>query len=180
MSKPGYIGIGIDFGTSGCRGIAIDTSGRTIAEAEVALPPSRQEGLKVEQDAHAWWLALEGLMPTLLARLDRRCVRAICVDGTSGTTLLANAEGQPITPALIYNDNRASTEAEQIAAVAPRDCAAHGTGSGLAKAMWLLNSHCTAPARIHTQADWLAGMLCGDFSTSDPNNALKLGYDPIA
>lgn len=79
----------------------------------------------------------------------------------------------------MYNDNRAVAQAGRIAAVAPRECAAHGTGAGLAKVLWLLEQHELADARIHTQADWLGGMLSGRFDVSDANNVLKLGYDPL-
>ncbi len=172
--------IGIDIGTSGCRGVIMDQAGTCLAEASVTLPAPKRDDHGVEQSPECWWGALERLIPALLRDIPTETIGAIALDGTSGSVLVTNRDGTPLGPALMYNDNRATAEAEQIAAVAPRDCAAHGTGSGLAKAMWLLNSHGTASARIHTQADWLTGMLCGDFSISDTNNVLKLGYDPVA
>lgn len=171
--------IGIDIGTSGCRGVVIDETGRCLAEAAVALPPGLCVGAQVEQPAQQWWDALQQLLPELLDGVARETVRAIALDATSGTVLLSDVTGAPLTPALMYNDNRAVVQAERIADIAPRDCAAHGTGSGLAKALWLLDHHKGSATRIHTQADWLCGMLCGNFMTSDTNNALKLGYDPV-
>lgn len=169
--------IGIDFGTSGCRGMVLGTTGNVIAEATVPLPPSRIHGSEAEQSPQNWWQALEQLMPILLAQCVPSTIRAIALDGTSGTVLLTDSSGEPLTAALMYNDNRAVEQAARIAEIAPRHNAAHGTGSGLAKALWLLQDHPTAC--IHTQADWLSGRLCGDFSTTDANNALKLGYDPV-
>ena len=170
--------IGLDFGTSGCRGMVIDATGGILAEAAMPLPPERSNGPEVEQSPHDWWQTLTRLMPVLLRRCDPGAIRAITLDGTSGTVLLTNPAGEPITPALMYNDNRAVAEAARIEKNAPRESAAHGTGSGLAKALWLLQQHPTA--RIHTQADWLTGKLSGDFSACDANNTLKLGYDPVA
>lgn len=170
--------IGIDFGTSGCRGVVIDVAGAIIAEAAVPLPPSRSNGDEVEQSPQHWWQALAQLMPTLLSQCDPAAIHALALDGTSGTVLLTDPAGDPLTPALMYNDNRAIEQAARIETIAPRESAAHGTGSGLAKALWLLHRH--PAARIHTQADWLSGKLCGVFSTTDANNALKLGYDPVA
>jgi sugar (pentulose or hexulose) kinase len=160
--------------------MVLDQAGNCLAEANVTLLAPTRDGHAVEQSPERWWKALEELLPALLGNVATESIGAIALDGTSGTVLLTNSHGTPLGPALMYNDNRATTEAEQIAAIAPRDCAAHGTGSGLAKAMWLLNAHGGASARLHTQADWIAGMLSGDFSTSDTNNVLKLGYDPIA
>jgi len=173
--------IGIDLGTSGCRAIAIDRTGRAIADAAVPLLPSEQAGATMQQSPAHWWQAIEQLIAQLLTRLDPAGVRSIAVDGTSGSVLLADAAGNPLTAALMYNDNRALAQAERIRTLAPHDSAAHGTGSGLAKLLWLLE-HQSVPAgcRAHTQADWISGRLCGRFGVCDANNALKLGYDPVA
>ncbi|MFO7594362.1 MAG: FGGY-family carbohydrate kinase [Pseudomonadota bacterium] len=172
--------IGIDLGTSGCRAVAIDAMGTTLADSAAPLPPSQQDGAAVQQSPEHWWQAVEQVMPQLIARLDPGCIRAIAVDGTSGSVLLADAAGTPLTPALMYNDNRAVSQAERIATVAPRDSAAHGTGSGLAKLLWLLEHyHLPEKGRVHTQADWISGRLCGRYNRCDANNALKLGYDPV-
>ncbi len=170
--------LGIDIGTSGCRGMVIDDDAHILATATVPLPPSQRDGHEVEQSPKDWWQALEHLMPALLQGINPATIKAIALDGTSGTVLLTNPTGEPLTPALMYNDNRALEQAAHIAALAPRHSAAHGTGSGLAKALWLLQQH--PSAQIHTQADWLTGKLCGVFSNCDTNNGLKLGYDPVA
>ena len=80
----------------------------------------------------------------------------------------------------MYNDARATREAQRIADIAPTDCAAHGASASLAKLLWLQQTPACRSARhfLH-QADWLLGKLCGHFDNSDENNALKLGYDAI-
>lgn len=179
MDKRIYIGI--DLGTSGCRAVAITAGGKILAESAVPLPPSQQDGASVQQSPEHWWQAVEHVMPQLLSRIDSDRVHTIAVDGTSGSILVADAAGTPLTPALMYNDNRAVGQAERIEAVAPRDCAAHGTGSGLAKLLWLLEHyHLPEKGRVHTQADWVSGRLCDRYNCCDANNALKLGYDPIS
>ena len=80
----------------------------------------------------------------------------------------------------MYNDARATREAQGIADIAPADCAAHGASASLAKLLWLQHTHACRDARhVLHQADWLLGRLCGHFGNSDENNALKLGYDII-
>src|SRR5262249_27261795 len=103
------------------------------------------------------------------------------VDGTSGTLLLIDDTGRPLSPGLMYNDARAIDEAAQIAEVAPAESGAHGRSSALAKLLHLLNQGAIEKARhaVH-QADWIAGRLAGRHGVSDENNALKLGYDPVA
>jgi hypothetical protein len=170
--------IGIDFGTSGCRAVAIDDRGHEVAEARRAiLPPEQKESGHVEQDPLLWWSALDEILQELCRVIPCTEVAALCVDGTSSTLLLCDANGDPVTPALMYNDSRSREEAEMIAHTAPVDSAARGANSSLAK---LLNLHAHyGPARyaLH-QSDWILGRLHGHYGTTDENNALKLGYDP--
>ncbi len=172
--------IGIDFGTSGCRAIAIDSSGQIQAQASVDLPNAPREGLGHTQDPLIWWQALEQVLDALLNKLDRRRVGALAVDGTSATLLLTDAAGTPLGHALLYDDARATDAAARIAAVAPADSATRSATSSLAKLLYLLDQPGYALARhaLH-QADWIAGRLLGRYTHSDENNCLKLGYDPV-
>ncbi len=181
MGMKKSLAIGIDFGTSGCRAVAITPDGKVIGESMLALPAPQRNGSGVQQVPALWSQALEQLLDALFERISGTAVGAMAIDGTSGTVLLADEHGAPLTTALMYNDNRAIDEASQIASLAPRHSGAHGTGSGLAKLLWLLHHHeIAAGSCVHSQADWLSGRLCGRFDVSDANNMLKLGYDPIS
>jgi len=177
MSTPLYIGI--DLGTSGCRAIAIDDSGRPQAEASVALPAPKRDGPRYEQNPTLWWQAVGDCLEQLLTQTPASEVVAIAVDGTSATLLLTDAGGRPLGPALMYNDGRATEQAARIVAVAPADTAAQGPTSALAKLLWLQDEGLTQQAHhaLH-QADWIAARLSGRLGISDFNNALKLGFDP--
>ncbi|MCK5639535.1 MAG: FGGY-family carbohydrate kinase, partial [Gammaproteobacteria bacterium] len=178
--------IGIDIGTSGCRAIAIDSDGQVRHQAHTPLPTPHRSHTKIEQDPELWWHAVMETLTAVLQDVDTETVVSIAIDGTSGTTLLADSEGQPLTTALMYNDARATAEAAHIAQHAPRESAAHGTSSGLSKLLWLLKHEGLLKntdghaAKVHTQADWITGRLTGRFGISDINNALKLGFDPIS
>ena len=51
--------LGIDFGTSGCRALIVDSAGQVAAGSEAALPaPVRPAPRRAEQDAAVWWSAL--------------------------------------------------------------------------------------------------------------------------
>jgi len=174
--------VGIDLGTSGCRAIAIDDAGAIVAEAREALPDSRQpEAGASEQDPQDWWEAVSHVLVGVLGQHAGQ-LRALSVDGTSATLLLCDARGIPCTPALMYDDARASVQAALIGRHAPADSPARGPGSALAKLLWLLQSTPDAQRVQHAlhQADWILGRLGGVFGLSDENNALKLGYDPGA
>lgn len=164
---------GIDLGTSGCRLIAINAQGEIQAETRVVYPT------EAEQTPERWWSATQQVLADLPDTI-RNNLQAVAVDGTSGTILLSDAQGNPTTPALMYNDARATGQAARITAVAPRESGAHGASSSLAKLLWLLEHYPGQPhAHALHQADWIAGKLSGQFGFSDENNCLKLGYDPV-
>lgn len=173
--------LGIDVGTSGIRVCLIDAAAHPLDCVYTALPAPMRTGARCEQDPQLWWLALESVLEELAGRHSLNRVGALALDATSATLLACSDDGTALGPALMYNDRRAEAEAARIAAVAPAASGAHGVHSSLAKALWLAARPETASARwwLH-QADWLSGRLLGHFGHSDENNALKLGYDPLA
>ncbi len=172
--------VGLDLGTSGCRAIAVDSERRFLAESRVVLPGSRRGPCGAsEQDPHDWWLAVVETLRALTAQKPGR-ILALSVDGTSSTLLLCDAAGQPLAPALMYDDRQAGEQARLIEQLAPDDSPARGPGSALSKLLYLIDrvGPGTAAHALH-QADWINGKLSGKFGISDENNALKLGYDPL-
>jgi len=115
----------------------------------------------------------------LLHHIETRAVRAIALDATSGTVLLTDDQGQPLSPALMYNDARASEQLTAIQAIAPAGSPATAVSAGLPKVLWLKGRvEGKDIAHIMHQADWLNFQLTGHAGISDSNNCLKTGYDP--
>lgn len=173
--------LGIDFGTSGCRAIAIDSRARQIAEASTPIPsPKHSSNHAIVQEPDIWWQALNICLDGLNQQIGDGRIMALAVDGTSATLLATDATGTPLGPALMYNDAQASFEAEQIAQIAPALAPVHGPSSSLAKALRLsTQSPQERIAHLLHQADWISGKMTGRFGYSDENNCLKLGYDPL-
>ncbi len=166
--------IGIDAGTSGIRCVAMDGAANIKAQAGVRMADYGEDG----RDPATWQRAGLAALTALLKQIDPSSVRALAVDGTSGTVLPIDASGTPLAPALMYSDTVGEAAIlERIAACAPAASAARGATSGLAKA--LLFQSLPRVARVVHQADWLAGLLWGRFDVTDENNALKTGYDPV-
>ena len=171
----GPLAIGIDIGTSGSRAVAMHEDFSLAGSAAVPLERLGANG----RDPAVWWVTVEATLKELFGRIDRRAVRAIAVDGTSGTLLPVDGAGRPRAEPLMYNDKVPDDAIlAAIAGTAPEASAAHGATSGLAKALWFQ----TIPgvhAVLH-QADWIAGQFSGRFDVSDENNSLKTGYDAEA
>ncbi|WP_026731347.1 FGGY-family carbohydrate kinase [Fischerella sp. PCC 9605] len=164
--------LGIDFGTSGARGVVID-------EAESILQEVRHP-FKVSTNADlvsCWHTALFSLLEQISREL-RREIRAIAINGTSSTVLLCDAAGHPVDVPLLYNDGRGVVMLDRLRNVAPPNHTVLSATSSLAKLLWMSQLPSFREARyfLH-QADWLAFLLHGQLGISDYHNALKLGYD---
>ncbi len=165
---------GIDLGTSGVRGVCVDAQLVTHASAMVAFTENDDR-----RNPALWWKAIQQLIQELLTQVSASAVKAIAIDGTSGTMVGIDANGRPIGKALLYND--ACTDqgiVDKIAICAPESSAVHGVTSGLARAITL--SAQPSVAGIAHEADWVACQLSGISGVSDENNALKTGYDAVA
>jgi sugar (pentulose or hexulose) kinase len=168
------VALGVDIGTSGVRIAAVDSSKglRAMATAPMRAPIAA-EG-RIRQDPAVWWQAMLAAFAGL--NLEGLAVRAIAVDGTSGTILAVDDDGAPLGLASMYNDPCGKAELARISAVAPRETAALGGTSPLARAMEIAGG----ASRILHQADWMMGRLTGRYDVTDENNALKSGYDPVS
>ena len=168
-----HYALGIDFGTSGARAIALDPSGAILASGRVTVALGDPA-----QWAEQWRQSLVQLLGQLPLTV-RQGLGAIALNGTSGTVLLCDAQGQPVTEPLLYNDSRGQVVIDDLRAIAPPDHPVISATSSLAKLLWWGDRGLTqdGPLYLLHQADWLAFHLHGILGLSDYHNALKLGYD---
>lgn len=161
------VSLGIDFGTSGARSIAIDTDRNVLWRGNSATP-------------NAWQQTLFDLIRAVPAPVKSR-ISSIAIDGTSATVLLCDESGQIVGEPMWYNDSRGTSVLAQVRSIAPADCAVINATSSLVKLFWLATQPNFDRARylLH-QADWVAYQLHGKLGWSDYHNALKLGYDVAA
>jgi len=172
--------IGIDLGTSGCRVIAINDQQNIIASSQLALAVDSSAITPTEQDPAYHWQVVKQVLSDVITQCQDFTIKAIAVDATSGSILITDKYGQPITPVLMYNDARAVKQSEQISIIAPVQSGAHGATSGLAKLLYI-QQHNDLPsdAKLLHQADWINFNLGAPLGITDENNALKTGYDPV-
>lgn len=159
--------------------MVIDAGGTLHAQTATPLPAPLRRGAEVEQDPQLWWRAVESTLRDVLVKVPSKHIHAIAVDGTSSTLLLTDDRGEPLLPALMYNDARSQCAAAYIAEVAPPTTGAHGASSGLAKLLTLQTLAPAATRHALSPADWITGKLSGHYGVSDEHNCLKLGYDVL-
>jgi sugar (pentulose or hexulose) kinase len=180
---------GVDVATQEVRVVCADDEGRVVATGRAALPPpERPRPGWSEQDAGTWWPAAADALRQVTDELGRskaEGITAVAVAATSGTVVALDGEGAPVGPALLYDDQRASDEADRAATAGGDRWDAlgfrPGATSGLAKWAWLLAQPDVASRarRLAHASDVVVAGLTGDRRPpTDWSHALKSGYDP--
>ncbi|WP_405582714.1 FGGY-family carbohydrate kinase [Streptomyces sp. NBC_01092] len=162
--------LGIDLGTQSVRVLLVTGDGTVLGSGSAPLG-GRRDGVRHEQDPGAWW---EGVCAASRAALRGRSkvrVGGLAVCGTSGTVLLTDGAGRPMSPALMYDDGRATAQGARarMAGLGVQDTWA------LPKAVWLTETY--GHGRITHQPDLVVSLLTGELPPADSSHALKTGYD---
>ena len=171
MSAGAGICVGLDVGTGSARALAVAGDG-TVAGRGVAALHSMRDGDRHEQDPASWWGAVARACRESLRDVSPGRVRAVATCATSGTILLVDRGGQPLTRALMYDDARAAEQAERLGLA---------TSWALPKLAWLIEHEPAArepAARLAHQPDVITRRLVGEPVAADASHALKTGYDP--
>ena len=177
---------GVDIATANARVQLHDPAGRVVATATRSLPGPVRAGGRSEQDASRWWPAVRDCLAECTSALGSRRseITALAVSATSGTVVLADGNGDPVTPALMYDDRRAVEHARTAAEVGRRRWESTGitpsAGSGLARAAWLCADRPDGAARVCHTPDLIGWKLTGHPVATDTSHALKSGYDVVA
>lgn len=193
--------VGVDFGTSGVRATATDASGAKVAETRVGYGEEEARLVMQSEDVHGvqqtkwhahetndivrgWRWALHAAIVQLPLTV-RKATRAICVDGTSATALLVDAEtGVSRSKVAWYCDAQPDVAVAKAREWAPEGHTSTSSTSTLAKLACFVDDGGGMSALDGTvlahQADVVASWLHGRHGVTDWNNALKLGFDAKA
>ncbi|MFL5821870.1 MAG: xylulokinase [Solirubrobacteraceae bacterium] len=180
MSGPLY---GIDVGTSGVKGLAIDPAGGVLASAEAAYPLSTPRPGWAEQDPEDWWRATEQVLAEL--RRGAGAPAGIGLSGQMHGLVSLDASGRVIRPAILWNDQRTGSECREIEQKIGLERLIELTGNrALAgftapKLLWMRRhepEHYGRIARIALPKDYVRLRLCGEHATdvSDASGTLLL------
>ncbi|WP_417701482.1 xylulokinase [Pseudophaeobacter sp.] len=108
--------LGLDLGTSGVKALLIDEDQIVLAEGHSALEVDRPAPLWSEQDPMAWIAACEAAIDQLRASAPTAfaALRGIAVSGQMHGATLLDKDDQPLRPAILWNDGRASIECGEL------------------------------------------------------------------
>lgn len=182
--------VGIDLGTQGVRGLVVADGGQILAVAERPLTSRTGEidGRRThEQDPEQWWSATAEVLSELIGTLRNQDgpgheIAGIACDATSGSFLLADPSGRPLTAGLMYDDARGAGELDDVRAAGQALWQRLGLsvqGSwALPRMVWLARQgRWPAAGRLLHQGDLIVERLVGHPVATDSSQALKSGAD---
>ena len=115
QERPGLL-LGLDVGTQSLRAALVDLQGRTVAFGVAPIETTYPRPTWAEQHPLAWWSAAETAVRLALAQANATPdhVIGIGLDCTACTVVATGAGGEPLRPALLWMDQRAFHEADEI------------------------------------------------------------------
>ena len=175
--------VGLDVGTSGVKGVAIDPEGSVLASAQQGYPLDTPRPGWAEQDPEKWWQASSSVLARLSA--DAGDPVAIGLSGQMHGLVALDSEDRVLRPAILWNDQRTARQCEEIEDTIGRSelIALTGnralTGFTAPKLLWLREHEPDVYeriARISLPKDYVRLRLCGEHATdaADASGTLLL------
>jgi D-xylulose kinase len=106
-----------DLGTSATKAGVFTPEGREIVSSMAEYPTAYPQPTWAEQDANLWWdSAITTIRNSLEgAHVRPEAIKAVSISGQAPSCLAIDREGEPLRPAIIWIDRRATEEVEWIA-----------------------------------------------------------------
>jgi len=102
--------VGLDLGTSGLKGIALDPAGQVLARSRADYATHRPEAGAAEQDPATWLRAVASVVTALLEVVPASRWAGIGLSGMIPTLAVVDSSGRALGPAITWEDARAEDE----------------------------------------------------------------------
>lgn len=177
--------LGLDLGTSGVKVVALGQDGQTLAQTTYAYPLLTPQPGWTEQRPQDWAAATVAALKEVAGQLQAagHTPLALGLGGQMHGAVFLGAQGEPLRPAPLWNDQRTAAAVEEMEAKVPRhDLIARTgnravTGFQLPKLLWLRQAEPEMFARtrkVLLPKDYLGYLLTGQMHT-EPSDASGVG-----
>jgi xylulokinase len=175
--------VGIDLGTSGLKGVAVDGNGSVVARAQASYKTSRPAPGASEQEPADWLAATREVLRQLKAVVAPARWLGIGLSGMIPTLVTLDKSGIPTRPSLTWEDDRAETQGRSLRELVGPDGLYRSTGQWvdgrylLPMFLRLAEAEPAESASILTLCsakDFLYSWLTGEMAT-DPSTASGFG-----
>lgn len=181
--------LGLDVGTSGARALAVDESGKVLAEASSEYPLHSPHPGWSEQDPEDWWRASKEALGKAAKEAGAEAggeVVGIGLTGQMHGSVFLDSSDEVIRPALLWNDQRTEDQCEEITdAVGEERLIQRAgnpalTGFQAPKVLWLRDEepeNYEKVARVLLPKDYVRLRLTGEYATDVSDAAGTLFLD---
>ncbi|MEW6308802.1 MAG: FGGY family carbohydrate kinase [Bacillota bacterium] len=115
-----HLFLGLDIGTLGTKGTLADASGQVLARHYVEHPVIRPRPGWSEHEPAAWWDDVCAVTRNLLqGAVEPAHIGGICVSGLTPCVGLVDSDGNLLRNGILYSDNRAVRELDEVNALLP-------------------------------------------------------------
>ena len=169
--------LGIDLGTSSIKAVLLDDEGQVLATATSPLTLIRRHPTWSEQDPRQWWSATLDALAQIKAQTSLSGLKAVGLSGQMHGATLLDEKGDPLRPAILWNDGRSAAQCRQLEEQVPSACQITGNrimpGFTAPKLLWVADYE---PAvfmqtrMVVLPKDYIRFRLTGDFA-SDMSDA---------
>ncbi len=182
--------LGIDAGTTSVKAGLFRPDGQCLALERQEYQLSTPQADRAELDPEIYWQACVATTKKVLlhANINPQTVVALSVSSQGETMIALDAMGKPIYPAMVWIDNRASREADQLARKFSTE-AYQVTGTPeiiptwtACKILWLRQNEPEIFARANKfllVQDYLVYRLTGEYFTNNSVSCTTLYYDIV-
>jgi xylulokinase len=106
--------IGIDVSTTASKALVVDEQGNVVASQSYPHDLSTPKPLWSEQDPENWWQATSKSLRDVMKQVPAEQVAAIGLTGQMHGLTSLDANGKPLRPAILWNDQRSGAQCAAI------------------------------------------------------------------
>lgn len=164
--------IGLDVGTQGMKGVVVDTRGLVLRSAFSAYPTQSPAPGWQEQHPQDWLKAYDEVLQQLVEGHLPVRIAGIGFTGQMHTTVVADGQGHPLRPAILWSDTRAASYGAALEHRFGLEALLRITGNkplanfSLLRLLWLQDHEPAVFAQIQQVAvakDWVRNQVTGTF-----------------
>ena len=106
----GDLVIGVDCSTTAAKAVVWNSTGRAVSQARSTFELAHPRPNFAEQNPEDWWTATQAAIRRAVQTVDRERIAALCVTHQRETFACLDRAGEPLRPAMIWADTRATEE----------------------------------------------------------------------
>src|SRR5215217_7620213 len=178
--------LGVDVGSQSIKVVLVDEGGDVVATGSAALSMTHQHDGWAEQDPHTYCTALRDAVRAATAGIETGRVVAMGLGSQVDGVVVCDANGQPLRPAIIWLDKRATEQCDRLVAAVGAEKLAERTGlvadasHSAPKMMWIRDHEPPVWQRTVTLApvgSYLLHHLTGSHAQDAANASSTMVYD---